>query len=254
MQEKRFKIFESQHLENGRFDVTFEIDGKMLHAHKFILTSVSETMDTWLTDLWTTKDEPVKITNYCYDDFYEFLRFLYIGDCKLNDENIFQMVDVAEFYGVPNLKELCHEYLEYYSGVVITSENMEEMCEFSQKYSLPGFEIDIINYVYNHGERILNNTNFLNFKKSFVELVCENIHHKYQEKTVEAVCDLVQKQILLNQKSPDDNFNIDIKAVFSTIIPKIKFYKMDKQFLKNCVVANGILSQEQANRVNETHG
>uniref|UniRef100_A0AC34GGT5 BTB domain-containing protein n=1 Tax=Panagrolaimus sp. ES5 TaxID=591445 RepID=A0AC34GGT5_9BILA len=80
MQMDRFKIFERQDLETGRFDVTFEIEGKKLHAHTFILTSVSETMDVWLTDRWTTKDTVIKVENYPYACFYEFLRFLYTSE------------------------------------------------------------------------------------------------------------------------------------------------------------------------------
>uniref|UniRef100_A0A914Q434 BTB domain-containing protein n=1 Tax=Panagrolaimus davidi TaxID=227884 RepID=A0A914Q434_9BILA len=71
-----------------------------LHSHKFIICPFSTTLDSMLSERWTKPNEPVKIDGYSFDDFKEFLTFIYSGKCKLTNENIFSMVDTAEFFDV----------------------------------------------------------------------------------------------------------------------------------------------------------
>uniref|UniRef100_A0A914Q4S4 BTB domain-containing protein n=1 Tax=Panagrolaimus davidi TaxID=227884 RepID=A0A914Q4S4_9BILA len=140
MQQERFKTFELQDPANEHFDVTFEIEGKKLYANKFILTSLSETMASMLSDRWTKKDVVVTIEAYTYDNFYQFVHFLYTGRCDLKNENVFKLTDLAEFYAVPFLKEFCHMFLlkmEY------NVERIEEMFEFSEKYPLDRMKFDL---------------------------------------------------------------------------------------------------------------
>uniref|UniRef100_A0AC34G261 BTB domain-containing protein n=1 Tax=Panagrolaimus sp. ES5 TaxID=591445 RepID=A0AC34G261_9BILA len=335
MLEKRFEVFAAQDCNNGRFDVTFELDGKILHAHKFILTSVSATLDSWLTDLWTNKDEPVKIKDYSYDDFYQFVRFLYSGDCEITVENVFNIVDMAEFYGISYLKSFCEDLLNEAMDI-ITLENIEKMFEFAEKYSLYKFTESVKYYAVE--QDICEYENFNAFKKPFIEflshydefctkeLFFENIykwaeHRIMKEKAVDndtnfnlleaikielntvlskikfswmsfdflmnfvvekgfflssvemskfffrlcyyrlrkkpftCLSDLVQKQALLKQKvSPNDNFNLQdsINADLAEIIPLVDFYKLEKRFLMDYIVGNGILTEKQANLVFET--
>uniref|UniRef100_A0A914Z723 BTB domain-containing protein n=1 Tax=Panagrolaimus superbus TaxID=310955 RepID=A0A914Z723_9BILA len=168
MQTERFKVFQQQDLENGRFDVTFEIDGKKLLAHTFILTSVSETLNSWLSDRWTTKDAIIKIEDSSYDNFYEFLCFLYIGDCKLTEENVFEMVDMAEFYGVPCLKEFCDNFLSKMEKQV---ETIEEMFEFADKYYLKELKESIKRCFCTYVVEVCESEAFIAFKKPFVEFL-----------------------------------------------------------------------------------
>uniref|UniRef100_A0A914Z446 BTB domain-containing protein n=1 Tax=Panagrolaimus superbus TaxID=310955 RepID=A0A914Z446_9BILA len=181
MQNERLKIFQQQNLENGRFDVTFEIQGKQLHAHKFIITSVSEPMDSWLSDRWTTKDSGVKIENYSYDDFCEFLTFLYCSECKLTEENIVKMTDMAEFYGVQCLKEFCDEFLHDMKKSV---ETIEELFDFAQKYSLPKLEDSIKSFFWEHYEIVCKSDAFIDFNKPFVAFLLTVDISLYKKETL----------------------------------------------------------------------
>uniref|UniRef100_A0A914ZCZ9 BTB domain-containing protein n=1 Tax=Panagrolaimus superbus TaxID=310955 RepID=A0A914ZCZ9_9BILA len=98
MQMDRFKVFKEQDREKGHLDVAFEIEGKKLHVNKYLLTTASEPLNAWLSDRWSTKDEVIKIEDYSFDCFYEFIQFIYTGRCDLSSENVFKMVDMAEFY------------------------------------------------------------------------------------------------------------------------------------------------------------
>uniref|UniRef100_A0A914XS47 BTB domain-containing protein n=1 Tax=Panagrolaimus superbus TaxID=310955 RepID=A0A914XS47_9BILA len=165
MQNERYKIFQQQDIDKGRFDVTFEIEGKKLYVHSIFLTSLSEPMDSWLSDRWTTKDEVVKIEAYSYDEFYEFLTFVYTSECKLTDKNIVKMTDVAEFYDVQCLKELCDEFL---AKKEMTVETIDELFDFARKYSLPKLRNSVRSFFWNHYEIMCKFDAFIYFEKPFV--------------------------------------------------------------------------------------
>uniref|UniRef100_A0A914QRZ9 BTB domain-containing protein n=1 Tax=Panagrolaimus davidi TaxID=227884 RepID=A0A914QRZ9_9BILA len=80
------------------------------------MPTVSATLNSWLSDRWTTKDKIIKIEDYSYDNFYQFLCFIYIGKCLLTVETISQLIDMAEYYAVECLKELCDNYFSKISN------------------------------------------------------------------------------------------------------------------------------------------
>uniref|UniRef100_A0AC34G5B8 BTB domain-containing protein n=1 Tax=Panagrolaimus sp. ES5 TaxID=591445 RepID=A0AC34G5B8_9BILA len=111
LQMERFEVFKTQDPENEHFDGVFEFNGKKLYANKFMICSISSTFNSMLSKRWTKPDEPIIIQEYSYDDFKQLLTFIYSGECSLTADNIFAMVDIAEFYGILLLKKYCEEFL-----------------------------------------------------------------------------------------------------------------------------------------------
>ena len=88
-------------------DVTFEVEGKEVKCHKFIIRTLSETFKTRHESTNTIPLEDEK-----YDVFSVFVEFLYTGELNLDFENIEQFLCVAEKWGVDILQQKCVAYLQ----------------------------------------------------------------------------------------------------------------------------------------------
>uniref|UniRef100_A0AC34G6P4 Uncharacterized protein n=1 Tax=Panagrolaimus sp. ES5 TaxID=591445 RepID=A0AC34G6P4_9BILA len=86
-------------------------------------------------------------------------------------------------------------------------------------------------------------------------LSSDEMLHMYSDYAFESTYELAAKQALKKQEMfPEENFNLinSIKASLVKVIPQIKFFKMEKNFLMDFVVAKGIITEEQANHVFDT--
>uniref|UniRef100_A0A914P198 BTB domain-containing protein n=1 Tax=Panagrolaimus davidi TaxID=227884 RepID=A0A914P198_9BILA len=244
MQQERFKTFELQDPANDHFDVTFEIEGRKLYANKFILTSLSETMASMLSDRWTKKDQVITIEAYTYDEFYQFIHFLYTGGCDLTNENVFKLVDMAEFYGVPFLKEYCERFL---SKMKYNVGNIDEMVEFSEKYSLDRMKEALKVFIRSNLDQIVSNKRFLSSGKLFVEFMSldDQYSQKEKESVFEAIYKWTENQVIKQKNAEVKNFNLleavkdELRETFPHIYSMDKT-KMSKDFLMDFMFEKGI--------------
>uniref|UniRef100_A0AC34G288 BTB domain-containing protein n=1 Tax=Panagrolaimus sp. ES5 TaxID=591445 RepID=A0AC34G288_9BILA len=115
-------------------DTVFEIEGKKLYADKLRLAVISSTFKTMLSARWNSKNnEPIEITNRKFEDFKKFLAFLYSGEINITNDNLLNVLDMAEYYHIDHLKCLCDQIL---SKTEITFSNIFELIKISNKYSL----------------------------------------------------------------------------------------------------------------------
>uniref|UniRef100_A0AC34FZX4 BTB domain-containing protein n=1 Tax=Panagrolaimus sp. ES5 TaxID=591445 RepID=A0AC34FZX4_9BILA len=170
LQMDKFNIFKAQDSENEEFDVVFEFDGRKIYANKFMLLSASRTFKTMLSDRWTKKDEPILIQSCTFDDFMEFLTFIYSGECKLTDDNIAFIVDIAEFYGVTIFKNYCEEYL---TKIKLYLKNIFQLLEIANKYSLEKLKKSIDNFILQNLSTVLKSDQFKGVEKSVIKYIVE---------------------------------------------------------------------------------
>uniref|UniRef100_A0A914PV58 BTB domain-containing protein n=1 Tax=Panagrolaimus davidi TaxID=227884 RepID=A0A914PV58_9BILA len=262
---ERFETFKSQDHENGYFDLKFEIEGKIIFAHKFMLAPVSDFFKRMISDIWN-KEETIEIKTNSYDDFYEFLTFLYSGNCKLNDENIFSMVDLSDIYHVNELRQKCDEYL---SQKEYTAEYILVFFETFSKYSLPLFEKTLLKAIKEKRINLIESDGFLETSKSTVEkFVRLEDRFVSEEKLFEKIYEWAENRVKKKQSESNEedfpdackpieddvaaknekatqtfifNINDAIKAELTEILPFIKFKKMNINFLIKFVVKRGFL-------------
>uniref|UniRef100_A0A914QPW7 BTB domain-containing protein n=1 Tax=Panagrolaimus davidi TaxID=227884 RepID=A0A914QPW7_9BILA len=176
-----------------------------------------------LSDRWISKNDAIKIESYKYDNFKEFLKFLYSGECSLSDENIFTMIDIAEFYQVNSFKKYCDEYL---SKITLNMGNIFQLIETSSKYSLLKMKKSIQDFLLKNfrnfvkSDRFLNANEFIN--KQFVKME-PNIDIKPSE-VFQAVYKWAENQTIVKNESNDENHNMD-DAMKNEIAPFLQLMK-----------------------------
>uniref|UniRef100_A0A914PQL0 BTB domain-containing protein n=1 Tax=Panagrolaimus davidi TaxID=227884 RepID=A0A914PQL0_9BILA len=168
LQMKRLKIFKEQNPETGAFDVVFDIDGKNLYAHQFMLCPVSSTFTSMLSH--RKSNEPIQIKNHFYYHFKEFLTFFYSGKCELTETNIESMINMAQFYCVEELKVICEEYL----FEELDFENIYQMLQASYKYSLKFLKQHVYKFISTTFFRFLKSFEFYGLEKPIVKEISQN--------------------------------------------------------------------------------
>uniref|UniRef100_A0A914PQZ7 BTB domain-containing protein n=1 Tax=Panagrolaimus davidi TaxID=227884 RepID=A0A914PQZ7_9BILA len=227
-----FEIFKAQNPED--FDVAFEIDGKKLYADKSRLTKISPTFKSMLSDRWISKDETVKIETYGYKNFKEFITFIYSGECSLNNKNIFDMIDIAEFYGVKTFKNACVEYL---SKMEYISENVFELFELSDKYSLLKLKESINAFICKNFWNLLKSESYKCLSKPLMKTIVASFSNTLRmEEFFEAVFKWAEFRAL--KEELDENLNVQetIKQDLAEMLQFFKFDQMSIEFLIKFVV------------------
>uniref|UniRef100_A0AC34FN31 BTB domain-containing protein n=1 Tax=Panagrolaimus sp. ES5 TaxID=591445 RepID=A0AC34FN31_9BILA len=232
---EKFEAFKDQDPGNEDFDVTFEVNGQKLYANKFMLWSASPTFKSMLSSRWRKTDEAIVLKNYSFEDFKEFLTFIYSGRCKFTDDNIFALVDIAEFYGISVLKNVCGEYL---SKMEVSLNNVYPLIDLVIKYSLHQLKSPLYTFISDNLSGFLRSENFLNLEKSIVKDIVEsNQHTLRQEDLFEAIFKWAERCAAEKQRSGENSVISELlKKELSAFLPLIKFGFMDADFLIQFVV------------------
>uniref|UniRef100_A0A914QV17 BTB domain-containing protein n=1 Tax=Panagrolaimus davidi TaxID=227884 RepID=A0A914QV17_9BILA len=230
---QRYSIFSLQNVESGHFDVTFLFNEKELYAHSFVLWTASEIFETMLFGVWA-KNEPIPITSHSYDDFKEFLTFLYLGQCNINMENIMALVDLSESYNVQILKEKCDQFL---TDAKPTVENVFNICESLKTYSLQNALTNLYEFVAINALTILSSQSFLETKKDIViDIVKMERLIINEEDLFKSVYKWAEYQSQKQKKeNPSRLIKSLIKEELSDILPHIRFPIMNIEFLHSDV-------------------
>uniref|UniRef100_A0AC34FIH9 BTB domain-containing protein n=1 Tax=Panagrolaimus sp. ES5 TaxID=591445 RepID=A0AC34FIH9_9BILA len=221
MQLQRYEIFKSQDGEKGHFDVTFMVGGKKIFANKHVLASISEPLNTMLSNRWfKNEDSVVEIKTCHYAGFHQFLCFVYSGKCMVTEENVFQLIDLAQSYDFCILKNFCDTFL---SNIEYNVRKAYKMLEVSQTYSLKQCTESLKIYVEKNWKEVIDFDKFLLLEKSSVVLLSSFKRASNEEESFQnAVFKWAEHQGLVKQKAKnDESFNLDdaIKAELTDILP-----------------------------------
>jgi len=92
-------------------DVSFEVEGRTIHAHKFILFARCEYFRRMFTSGYKEASSPcIPIPDVSYDVFLCVLSFLYTGKPRdITPETAIEVMSLANLYGIDPLKRICAE-------------------------------------------------------------------------------------------------------------------------------------------------
>lgn len=132
---------------NSLTDVTLNIKGKELQAHKAILTTMSPVFEIMFNEGYTEhRDNYIKIEDVDSDVFEEFLRFLYSGQVEHLDEVCFDLFAAADKYEVQPLREICIQHI----GTIITVDNAVDILVFADGYGVENLKLQAQKFIENN--------------------------------------------------------------------------------------------------------
>ena len=134
---------------------------------------------------WATKD-PIPIKGHSFEDFKEFLTFLYLGRCDFDLSNVMTFVDLAESYGIVTLKNECNKFL---CGTPPTPGTVFGIYESLKLFSLEEASKKITEFITTNTEMLLKSKHFLEVKKgTILDIVRMQTFATTEEELFKAVC------------------------------------------------------------------
>ncbi|XP_027205564.2 RCC1 and BTB domain-containing protein 1-like [Dermatophagoides pteronyssinus] len=92
------------------YDVEFVINDKSIFASKCYLRMESEYFCRMFSGDWK-ENKQVTIDAYGYDAYYAYLHMLHVGQIKINENNLSELIDLANCYGDKRLMKYCLIFL-----------------------------------------------------------------------------------------------------------------------------------------------
>uniref|UniRef100_A0A914QV11 BTB domain-containing protein n=1 Tax=Panagrolaimus davidi TaxID=227884 RepID=A0A914QV11_9BILA len=238
------KLFESK--EDS--DVTFVIDNMELHAHQFVLINRSTVLKAMIKGPLAPANQVHHISDpqATYDDFNDFLKFLYTDKCEITAENAEALLHLSHMYDVEHLFEACVNILPTLFPKTSPVKFAEIGLLYENKY-------DIVKKCLNEVPFYLTNSLLKYPIKNRVvwispELVlefvkhcprypsfCENIVFNRVFEWVKGQCE--GRKIEINSKN--------LKEIFAPFEPYICFEKMDIKILSSTVYENELIPEKR---------
>ena len=102
--------------DNSYSDIVISIDGKEIFAHRAVLCSRSTYFEAMFShDFKETDKTKIVLKNVAsFELFWNLLEYMYSDDKPINIKNVFEMLNLADEYGVTSFKEKSEIMLSKY--------------------------------------------------------------------------------------------------------------------------------------------
>jgi len=143
-----------QRLFNNSFlsDVTFIIQGKSIPAHKTVLAARCPYFAClYRSGLKEAFQAEIAITEYTFDGFFEFLKFLYTDQCPVQEPQLAaELICISEFYRTERLKFLTEVALSR----IIDFENACVILEIAHRFNAPELKKVAFEFILANWDRV----------------------------------------------------------------------------------------------------
>ncbi|XP_053384274.1 kelch-like protein 28 [Mercenaria mercenaria] len=120
-------------------DVVLLVEGKELYAAKNVLAYISPVFEAMFSHPFSEKDKSkVELPGKKYETFLEFMRCIYPGsERSITEENVFQVLPLADEYQVKTLMTKCEIFLRQFIGKKTTStQDILKCLAVSERYHM----------------------------------------------------------------------------------------------------------------------
>lgn len=159
------RLFEQKYHADVKF--VFENQNqKEILAHRSLLSARSGVMALMFNnENWKdTKTGEIHIKDAKWEEFSEFMRYIYTDKCSLKSENIFPMYGLAHYYNVETLLIECRLHLVR----SFTYDNVSEILVHAHKFCDEYLKLQCWEYIKNNIAQIAQTDTYKNLKRDSV--------------------------------------------------------------------------------------
>ncbi|XP_018317351.1 RCC1 and BTB domain-containing protein 1 [Mycetomoellerius zeteki] len=155
--------------DSSTSDLKIQVEDKCIHVHKAILKIRSLYFRKMFEHDWAENNQSViKINEFSYVVYEEYLKFLYTNIISLSFEKISELFDLAIAYCENNLKKHCIRRIKQR----ITISNVAYFYSFAVKYDIEELEEFCVQFAVSHMMAVTRTENFAkldqNLMKTFI--------------------------------------------------------------------------------------
>lgn len=169
-------MFNNELLSDVSFVVPVQLDEnenkrckKAIPAHKFVLAISSPVFFAMFYGELAEKSNSIVLPDCEYESLLELFRFVYCDEVKLNEENVMQVLYLAEKYIVPSLVDRCTEYLEN----IVNVSNAFCVITHAQRYGDKRLAKQCWEMIDKHAEEAVKTEGFETVGRSLLEELVE---------------------------------------------------------------------------------
>ena len=215
---------------------------RIFHAHKYVLATSSAVFFAMFYGEIPPKEFPICIEDAEEESFEEFLRFLYIDDCKITAENAIAVLYLAKKYLISSLAEKCCEILE----ASIKPENVFVVLEQAVQFDEKELEEKSWNIVAKRTQECLNS-------EAFCDIGLHTLNALLKKKSLAVTEVELFKAVLKWTDSECARQGINIeedktarRRVLGDSVYEIRFLEMSHEGILKDVCKTGILTDSEA--------
>eukprot|EP01127_Copromyxa_protea_P019627 TRINITY_DN641_c0_g1_i3.p1 TRINITY_DN641_c0_g1~~TRINITY_DN641_c0_g1_i3.p1 ORF type:complete len:354 (+),score=35.29 TRINITY_DN641_c0_g1_i3:400-1461(+) len=147
-------------------DVSFLVGDNRIYAHKVVLVSRCPYYSClYHSGLQETNTSEFHISDYSFDAFFEFMRFLYTDQCRVAKPQLAgELMCIAEFYRVERLKNLSESVLSNCLDI----DNACVVLEIAHRFNAVQLKRLTFEFIINNYERIRTTSSFVDLHKDCV--------------------------------------------------------------------------------------
>ncbi len=241
-------MFNNELLSDVSFVVPVQLDEsenkrckKAIPAHKFVLAISSPVFFAMFYGELAEKSNSIVLPDCEYGSLVELFRFMYCDEVKLNDEDVMQVLYLAEKYIVPSLVERCTEYLKK----IVNVSNAFYLMTQAQKYEDKRLAKQCWEVIDKHAEAAVKTEGFETVKRSLLEEFVERDSLNIKEVDLfKAVDRWAAKECQRLGLAEDGKTKRSVLG--DKVVKAIRFPAMKRDDFHNAVLHRKILTPQQA--------
>ena len=215
-------------IENGEYsDLTLTVQDKKIPCHSI-----------FFHERTNIESDVIFEKRYTIETVSLLINYLYTGSSKINHDNVYDVISLADKYGCSSLRDGCFDFL-------IWSVDKDSVCKMMMKGKQNGFEFDAttlikkcISFIEDKAAEVIESEEFMKLDGDLVLSIASNDKICCDELDLFNACIKWAKFQAVELKT-------DIKTLLEPILPNIRFPIMSTKDLLHSVRLTGLCPKKE---------